>query len=527
MAQYAEALDDAAKQAIAELLTGHELEDAELPAAARCDVARRVEGPVSWSGWGGSPEGMGYRTAEAAGMTAADLGRLELAWTFAIPGGTQTRSKPAMVGEHVVVASLFGDVLALRGDSGCIDWQLQVDAAVRGAMTVVERQDGELTAYFADFLTNVYAVDVSEGRLLWKTRVGRHAQHAVTGSVAVHGGRVFVPLSSMEVATALDPRYPCCSSSGGIVALSADDGSEQWYHRVIGDSVEGLAGAPVWSSPTIDDRRGLLYFGTGQHYASRTSGDSDAIRAIDLATGRVAWTFQATEGDSYNVACGPPPGPNCPDTAAADFDFGMAPMLVTRADGRQILVAGQKSGMVYALDPDAEGTVLWSVRAGRGGALGGVHWGMASDGHLAYAPVSDRDVGGLGRHLIVGPPQPGLHAIDLMTGDLVWSAAAPETCGDRVDCFQAFSAAPTAIDGVVFQGGLDGRIRAFSGTNGELLWEFDTVREFEAVGGVTGRGGAMDAAGPVVGGGLLLVNSGYGAFGQMPGNVILAFRVGR
>ena len=59
-----------------------------------------------------------------------------------------------------------------------------------------------------------------------------------------------------------------------------------------------------------------------------------------------------------------------------------------------------------------------------------------------------------------------------------------------------------------------------------MIWEFDTTRPVETVGGVPGRGGAIDGPGPVVAGGMLFVNSGYGTFGQMPGNLLLAFGVG-
>jgi len=203
----------------------------------------------------------------------------------------------------------------------------------------------------------------------------------------------------------------------------------------------------------------------------------------------------------------------------------MAPILVTREDGRDILVVGQKSGMVWALDPDADGEVLWSARVGKGSALGGIHWGMASDGHLAYAANADRDA----VIVDVNPDQeaaPGLYAIDLMTGEIVWSAPAPRnTCEERQGCYPANSAAPTVIPGAVFAGGLDGHIRAYSTTDGQILWDFDTVQEFETSNGILGKGGSIDGPGPVIANGLVFVNSGYGQFGQIPGNLLLVFGV--
>ncbi len=238
--------------------------------------------------------------------------------------------------------------------------------------------------------------------------------------------------------------------------------------------------------------------------------------------------MQATPEDAFNMACTSVRArQNCPDPPGPDFDFGMSPMLAERPDGKEILVAGQKSGVVWALDPDDDGAVLWSTRVGKGGALGGVHWGMATDGRYAYAPNSDR-----GAVIVdVNPergPSPGLYALDLMTGEVVWSVPPPEdACEGKTECFAANSAAVTAIPGVVFAGGLDGRMRAHAAEDGRILWHFDTTEVTETSNGVPGRGGAVDGPGPVVAGGMLFTNSGYGAFGQMRGNLLLAFGVGR
>jgi polyvinyl alcohol dehydrogenase (cytochrome) len=322
-----------------------------------------------------------------------------------------------------------------------------------------------------------------------------------------------------------------------VVALDAATGEEAWYHRVIrerpvavganavGTVLRAPSGAPVWSSPTIDAARGVLYVGTGENYTRPTTTSSDAILALDLATGARRWSFQATAEDAYNLACvAAQDTENCPTPVGPDLDFGMAPILVRAIGGRDILVVGQKSGVVWALDPDREGAVIWSTRVGKGSALGGVHWGMATEGDKVYAANADRADAVV---VDVNPerdPSPGLYALDLGTGDRVWAAPAPrETCEGRTGCFVANSAAPSAIPGVVFAGGLDGHIRAHSSADGSVLWDFDTATEFQAVGGLKGVGGAIDGPGPVIAGGMLFVNSGYGRFGQMPGNVLLAF----
>ena len=527
---------------VAEYLTRRTYEAESLPASAFCAGAAWTgldPATVSWMGFAGNLAGTGYQPPERAGLTASDVPDLQLRWAFAFPGGTNMRTSPAVAGDAALVAGPFGEVLALDLATGCVRWSFEADAMVRGAIAVGEGPEGRSTAWFVDARTSAYAVDLESGSLLWKERVGWHAVAYGTGSPALHDGRLFVPVSSLEVAVSGDPRYECCTSSGAVAALDAATGEVLWYHRVIPGYPEetgengigtmnwGPSGAAVWSSPTIDPARGLLYAGTGENLTHPVTATSDAILALDLETGELAWSFQGTTGDAFNMACTQASfRENCPDPPGPDLDFGMAPMLVTRPDGKEILVAGQKSGTVWALDPDNNGALLWSAGVGKGSALGGIHWGMATDGRYAYAPNADRSA----IIVDVNPERersPGLYALDLMTGEVVWSAPPPpDACSDKSRCFASNSAAATAIDGVVFAGGLDGVIRAHSAIDGEVIWEFDTTQPVETVDGVPGRGGAIDGPGPVVAGGVLFVNSGYATFGQMPGNLLLAFSAG-
>ena len=526
---------------LAEYLTRRSYEEQTLPESAFCaDRAWTGMDPaaVSWTGFAGNLAGTGYQPPERAGLEAEDVPNLELRWAFAFPGGTNMRTSPAVAGDAALVAGPFGEILALDLETGCVRWSFEADAMVRGAIVVGEGPGGRSTAWFVDARTSAYAVDLESGSLLWKERVGWHAVAYGTGSPALHDARLFVPVSSLEVAMAGDPRYECCTSSGAVAALDAATGAVLWYHRVIPGYAEetgengigtmnwGPSGAAVWSSPTIDPARGLLYAGTGENLTHPVTESSDAILALDLETGELAWSFQATTGDAFNMACTQASfRENCPDPPGPDLDFGMAPMLVTRPDGKELLVAGQKSGTVWALDPDNDGALLWSTGVGKGSMLGGIHWGMATDGRYAYAPNADRQA----VIVDVNPERersPGLYALDLMTGEVVWSAPSPaDACGGRRACISSNSAGATAIDGVVFAGGLDGVIRAHSTIDGQVIWEFDTTQPVETVGGVPGRGGAIDGPGPVIAGGMLFTNSGYATFGQMPGNLLLAFGV--
>jgi len=278
----------------------------------------------------------------------------------------------------------------------------------------------------------------------------------------------------------------------------------------------------VWSAPTIDVKRGRLYVGTGNNYSEPATATSDAIVAVDLKTGRIAWTRQIQPGDILNGNCQSKntcPGP--------DYDFGASPILEHLVDGgdggRDLVLVGQKSGIVYALDPDHDGQIVWQARVGKGGINGGVQWGMASDGRNVYAATSDvvrRGVAGY------DPKEGGgLTALRIRDGAKAWYAA-PPPCGDKVGCSPAQSAAVTAIPGVVFSGSLDGHLRAFSTEDGKVLWDFDTVRDFATVNGVKASGGGIDGPGAVVSGGTVYVGSGYQRTGGMGGNVLLAFGAG-
>ncbi len=538
MREVAAVLPEDDRRAVAEYLSRRPVAPVALPASAYCDLplgAAPAASPLDWTAWGGSPSGTGFRTAEQAGLLAADVRGLELQWAFGFPDGTVTRSQPSVAGNQILVGGQFGEVYSLDLRTGCIQWTFEGEAAVKGVVAISPPNDrGQRTAIAADFRTTVVALDLATGTPRWKTRVGDHPSSNITGSPVVHGGLVYVPVSSMEVVAAGNPAYRCCTSSGAVVALDLATGAVVWRHRAIegeakevgttsaGVPIFGPAGVPIWSSPTVDARRGLLYVGTGENYTRPTSPTSDAILALDLKTGRLVWSFQATADDAYNMACGIRKGANCPTAHGPDVDFGQAPLITTLPNGREILVVGQKLGVVYALDPDRQGAVVWQARVGRGGALGGIHWGVAAGEGRVFAPISDRLTG----IDPAGEARPGLHALDLTTGAALWSQPAP-LCVARAGCFAAFSAAAAAMPGAVFAGGLDGSLRAYAADDGRLLWAFDTGREFTTVNGVAARGGAIDGPGPTIAGGMVFVSSGYAVFGQTPGNVLLAFGVKR
>ncbi|RYY30022.1 MAG: dehydrogenase [Chitinophagaceae bacterium] len=525
------ALSDDEKKTIAEWLTRSTLKSVAMPEDAYTSFTpNNLSGKSDHSGWGNDKAGTGFRSAEPASITKENVSSLKLKWAFAFPEGTITRTKPAIAGEWLIVGSQYGQVYAINRNTGKIGWEFSATAAVRGAISIV-RNGQKITAIFADYSTNVYAINVKTGKLIWNSRAGFEPHSANTGSVIVHQGKVYVPIVSAEIGATSLNKYQCCTSSGGVVALNAETGKLVWTYRILpeavlsvkkknGESFYGPSGAPVWCSPTIDVKRGLLYIGTGQNYSDPTTSTSDALQAIDLKTGKLVWNFQATSEDAYNIAC--PVFLNCPTSNGPDLDFGMAPILVKGPDGNDMLLAGQKSGVVFALTP--QGKLLWKTRIGKGGKLGGIHWGMATDGVHVYASNADNFIA-LDNRAPDIKPTPGVYALNLKTGDTLWSSPSP-ACSSGNVCFNGNSAAPLVIPGIVFAGSLNGIIRALSTLDGSVLWEYNTVREYNTSNGIKGKGGAIDGPPPVVADGVLYINSGYGMFGQMPGNVLLAFEVG-
>ncbi len=532
MRQQAASLSENERKAVAEWLTGGKLKSTIIPDSAYTAFSLPKHGRsiYDYSGWGGNLTGTGNRNSQQAGITSTNISSLKLKWVFAFPDATIVRSKPAVVGDWLIVGSQFGDLYAINRSTGKPGWHFAANAAIRGAIVVQKRGDSAI-AYFADFSTNVYAINLNTGKQIWNKRAGIDPQSGVTGSVAVYAGKVFVPITSTEVGVAADGQYNCCFSSGGLVALDEKTGNEIWRYRVIAETAGergkkkngkpffGPSGAPVWCSPTIDAKRGLVYIGTGENYSRPTTNSSDAIQAINMNTGKLIWNFQATSGDAYNVAC--PVFINCPEKSGPDLDFGMAPMLIKREDGKEILLAGQKSGVVYALSTG--GKLIWRTRIGKGGMLGGVHWGMATDGKYVYAANADNKAGLDLRDSSV-PASPGIYALDLFTGKIIWKAPSPG-CPDKKGCLSFNSAAPAVIPGIVFAGSLDGHMRGYSSKDGKILWDYNTARDYETVNGIKAKGGSIDGPAPVIADGMLYINSGYGMFGEMGGNVLLGFEV--
>ena len=500
-----------------------------------CSEEETSNQKVSIGNWGFDLSNTRNNTSSNISSNAQNVSQLELDWVFAFPGGvSRARVQPTIAGNTIYTASQLGTLYALDKATGCIRWTFQADAEIRSAITIGTNEKGEAARlYFGDFNAKVYAFDLKSQSLLWTQEADEHDLATITGSLNLYKDRLYIPISSTEIFSAHNPDYACCTFRGSVVALSAISGEKIWQSYTITDepSQQGVnsaklpiyapSGAPVWSSPTIDIEREVLYIGTGENYTQPTTNTSDAIIAMALGDGKIQWVQQTVPNDAWNGACMTPGSPNCPEVVGPDYDFGAAPILVKRDDVSDLVLAGQKSGMVYALDPDKGGSIVWQKRVGRGGIMGGVHWGMATNGDALYVPINDHSVYPEDAHKVA---LPGVHALDIDNGNPLWSSIEEDRCGD-VDwqCSPGISAAISVTPQLVFAGALDGAIKAYSTQDGEELWMYNTNQDFDAINGVKAFGGTIDSDGPVIDGNQVFINSGYAKFGEKAGNVLIAF----
>jgi polyvinyl alcohol dehydrogenase (cytochrome) len=513
----------------------------------------------SWNGWGAAVTNERLQSRAAAGLSPADVPRLELRWAFGFPGDTSAAVQPTVVGRWVFVGSTSGRIYALDLQQGCIYWTFDAATQVRSAISVMRLGDADdgYAVFFSDRGAHVYSLDAQTGKLRWMRQVGDETA-GDTGSLTLYDGRLYVPLTGGNEGAG-GPADGCCKSHGEVVALDARSGQVIWQASTLmappqptrlnaaGKQLYGPSGASVWSAPTIDAQTHLLYVATSDGHSDPSGPTSDAIIAYDLGSGRKVWVHQATPHDSYTGGCDRPDLVGCPYENGPDSDFGEPPALVSLGHGQRLLVIGQKSGVVYGFDPDHQGREVWRVKLGTGGVLGGINWGVASDGRNAYVAVSDH-LDYVERDARLNPHAGGLAAIRLTDGKILWRtnvsgcadhegslqlehppADSPDYQHSSTDappdfgCSPAQSAAVSVIPGVVFSGSEDGHLRAYATDTGRVIWDFDTARDFETVNYVEAHGGSIDAGGPAIVDGIVLTTSGYAQWGEMHGNVLLAF----
>ncbi|HTR35302.1 MAG TPA: PQQ-binding-like beta-propeller repeat protein [Bryobacteraceae bacterium] len=416
------------------------------------------------------------------------------------------------------VGSDIGYVYSLDMRTGCVHWSYKTNAAIRTAITIGRTGTGKSSryaVYLGDMQANVYALDAASGQLLWTKRVEDHFSARITAAPTLYEGRLYVPVSTSEGFSASTLDYPCCTFRGSVVALNAETGEQIWKtytipepkpikKNSIGTQLYAPSGVAVWNSPTVDAKRRAVYFGTGDSATEPAPDTSDSILVVDMDSGKVRWHFQAEPNDATLGGCFGKKTENCPDNPGPDWDFGASPILETLPSGRDLLLAPNKSGIVFALDPDRKGAVVWKTNLAekQGTRNTNLIWGGSADRQNLY----------------VGLVTGAITAVQISTGEKLWTTRlAPP--GSRI----SYAAANSAIPGAVFIGGTDGKIHALATSDGRELWNYDTARDFTTVNQVPAHGGSIGSIGPTIAGGMVFIGSGYSVVSGIPGNVLLAF----
>jgi len=508
----------------------------------------------AWNGWSNDLFNARFQPGKSAELSPAAVTRLQLKWAFALPSATSVYGQPTIAGGRVFVGGDSGYLYALDATTGCVQWSFHAQSGLPSAVVLDQRpgHPNQVAAYFGDIRGNVYAVDASSGELIWKTLVDPHPLARIRGGIKFYNGRLYVPVTSLEEVESGSYNYKCCTFRGSVAAVNAEDGKMLWKTYMIdqtpaerktadGKSYIGPSGAGIWGPTTVDPKRKAVYVSTGNGFSEPDTGRSDAVIALDMDTGKIRWVQQDEPSDVWHGGCpaGPPvPGLGLPPRSAArfgggnrpgvnaqaqqqrprpalppnyycppaegnpDWDFSAGVMMTTLPNGKDLVIVGQKSGMVWAHDPDNGGALVWKSDISRGE----IDFGGAMDGENAYFAMR----GG------------AVTAIRLTDGLERWATYVPPQ--ESMRAHRGLSAAVTAVPGVLFTAGLDGMLRAFSTFDGRELWSYDTTKQVKTVNGIDANGGSIGSAGPTVAGGMVLVTSGYTGFQQgQPGNLLLAF----
>ena len=488
------------------------------------------------------PYGWGYNTSrfipkKSGGIDSKNIKNLKLKWAFGFPYSQRARSQPLFAMGSIFVGSQSGDIYALDVKTGCVKWNFTASGEVRTGIIMDQWENGKKPnkrpyIYFGDILANEYALDAQTGELIWKIKSDDHPNATRTATSAKFEDILFIPISGLEVIPAFDDKYECCTFRGGLLAVDSRTGKTLWRqysipvpakysgNTSVGTRMFGPSGAPIWTSPNVDKKRRYVYIGTGENYSTPADDSSDAIIAYNIDTGEEVWRRQTLAGDAWNLACMGKGKPNCPKEFGPDMDYSASSITINLGD-RDILIAGQKSGYVYGIDPDT-GKILWSNPISGGGTQGGIHFGMAAEGKTVYAPINDMKNTHDGKVWL--NRKPGMHSLDAETGNIIWSNISDKECKDiDFNCDPGISAAVTAVPGAVIAGHLDGKIKVYDKENGNILWSYNTLRDFESISGSPAYGGSFSGSGPSIRNGYMAINSGYGIYNHMPGNVLLLF----
>ncbi|SEB99007.1 PQQ-binding-like beta-propeller repeat protein [Terriglobus roseus] len=489
----------------------------------------------SWPSWGGNLENSHGSDAESA-ITTETVRDLKVKWQFTTGGDVS--STPTVEDGSVYVTDWGGFIHRVDAETGKAIWSHKV-SEYTNLDTSLSRTSpalaGDLVVIGDQGAATVVVINKRDGSLVWKRTLDTTRTAYITSSPVIDGDRIFVGIASGQEGLAASDPTLVPDFRGSVVALDRKSGDVLWRTFTVPD---GYSGGAVWGGNfVIDHKRGQLYASSGNNYSIPSSANAcisgamtpeakfncldradniDSILAIDLRTGKPRWARRLFGPDTWTVACVAKPnlGIPCPDNSGPDFDFGSAPNFFTvHAGGRErdIVGAGQKSGMYWALDPDT-GAILWGTQVGPGGTTGGIEWGSATDGKRVYVALNNS--GRLpytfpnGQTSIAG----SWAALDALTGKVEWQVPASGQSAVNPTLAAGATGQMSIANGVVFAPSLSGDMVALDAANGKTLWKFAS------------GGSVVD--GPSIVDGTVYWGSGYGHFRiGTPNNKLYAFEL--
>lgn len=490
----------------------------------------------SWSMSGQGITNWRYQPDENK-INAQNARSLTAKWATQLGGDIS--ATPAVVDGVAYVPDWGGKLSAVDTKTGAIIWQTSVGAlanasgrmvvdigsqtavvdsglpvvsrtspAVSGNAVVIGTQTMMSAAPGVGAGATLLAVNRSDGTLLWRTKLDDHPLSIDSQSPTIYNDVVYVGVASVEE-NGIDcgASTNACSFRGSESAVRLSDGAPLWktYTITAAQSAAGYSGAAVWgSSPAIDVKRGSVYITTGNNYgapqavsdcvtAAGTDPQAifacedtlgvgnyvDAVLSLDLATGQIKWAHKLQGFDAWTTACiGLPTA--CPSPSGPDYDFGQGAMLIPTKAG-EVLAAGQKSGLLWGLNPQT-GQTLWSTAVGPGSSLGGLEWGSATDGKRIYFAVANFNFPP-STYPMVNPPKgtPATSsfgswgAVDPATGQILWQTADPNGSIDLGAVSVANGVVYVGSMGTLFAPGVPSTqptMFALDAANGKQLWSF-------------------------------------------------------
>ena len=490
--------------------------------------------PATWPGWGGPLSGNQRQANAETIISLTSVGRLHMKWSAALAGNIT--ATPTIEGGRLYVTDDWGGVYCLDAASGKQVWMHWMSdytgyngSASRSSPAVA----GNLIIVTDRHSSNVLGIDRATGALVWQTLVETNPYITLTASPIVYGNSVYVgTASNEEYVVSVSANY-VPSFRGSVASLDTATGHVNWQTSMV---PAGYTGGAVWGSGfAVSASRNLLYVATGNNYtlpqsvttcihaATTRAGQQacldrkdfvDSVVALDLTTGGVKWGRRLQGLDTFNLNCrSSAPAQPCPMPTGPDYDFASAPNLLTAAHGSttELVGAGQKSGIYWALNPDT-GAVVWHSKPAPGGVRGGIMWGSAVDATRVY--VAENDANNTPYKLEpsgVRTTGGSWAALDVATGAVDWQTAALGTAPGQSSIPAGAEGTMTVANGVVFGGSTGGYMTALDAASGAVLWSFQS--------------GAGVTCGPAIVNGVVYWGSGdpYGT----PGKTLYAFSTAR